>query len=89
GLKEESVATLFKVQVQEPENDGEAGTPAGSTAQVNAPIAEPDPEKITLSGPSEQGDATDLSQAADEPGGTRAERRAAQREAAKAAKPAP
>ena len=90
GLKEESVATLFKVQVQEPEEGAPAadGAEAPAQAQVSSPVAEPDPEKITLSGPSEQGDLTEISQNADEPQGSRSERRAAQREAAKAAQKA-
>ncbi|MFC7753658.1 preprotein translocase subunit SecA [Tsukamurella soli] len=83
GLKEESVGLLFKVQVQ-PAEEGDGIAPPSPAPVAGAP--EPvDMEKITLSGPSESGDAESIGGLEDEPPVSRAERRKQAREAQKVA----
>jgi preprotein translocase subunit SecA len=73
GLKEESVGTLFKVQVQQP--DG-ADQQIAEVASEILGAAEEQPQ-LTLSGPSESGDPQLIDGAEDQPQGNRAARRAA------------
>ncbi|MDF0529048.1 preprotein translocase subunit SecA [Tsukamurella sp. 8F] len=84
GLKEDSVSTLFKVQVQT--EDGEGAAADGAPAAVQGVPAEPE-QKLTLSGPSESGDAQEIDAAEDvPPSGSRAQRRADARQADRAAR---